>query len=96
MGLGYFLEIEAIDNTGLMGREKLLKQCESFLKQFNVDDEDLLEGSYSDMLMELNNEEIKLKGYQLELDSIEAYFEKYDFIYFVFLRQLGCIFFAEI
>lgn len=36
--------------------------------------------------------EIKLKGYQLEFDSIDAYFEKYDHIYFVFLRQLGCIF----
>lgn len=35
-GLGYFVEIEAIDDTGSLGKEKLLEQCEYFLNQFNI------------------------------------------------------------
>lgn len=54
--LGYFVEIEAIDDTGSLDKEKLLEQCEHFLEQFDIDQKDLLESSYSDMIMELNNE----------------------------------------
>lgn len=34
----------------------------------------------------------KLDGYNLEFNTLEQYLEKYPNIYFVFLRQLGCIF----
>lgn len=51
-GLGYFVEIEAIDEAGLIGKDKLYEQCRHYLTQFGVKEEDLLEVSYSDLLME--------------------------------------------
>src|SRR3989344_6889758 len=35
-GLGTFMEIEAIDTTGNIGREKLLDQCNHYLKLFGT------------------------------------------------------------
>lgn len=52
-GLGQFLEIEAIDDDGSIGEEALRKQCNSLMQRFNVMHEDLLERSYSDMLLVL-------------------------------------------
>lgn len=49
-GLGTFVEIEAIDLNGSIGKEKLLEQCHFYLKAFEIADEDLLEKSYSDMI----------------------------------------------
>ena len=49
-GLGNFVEIEAIDENGDLGKEKLNQQCHYFLKLFEIKKEDLLEGSYSDMI----------------------------------------------
>jgi len=49
--LGNFVEIEAIDNTGEIGSEKLYEQCQEYLKLFNILEEDLLTNSYSDMLL---------------------------------------------
>ncbi len=51
-GLGEFVEIEAIDDKGDIGREKLLAQCSKYMKKFGIDEKDLVSGSYSDMLME--------------------------------------------
>ncbi len=48
-GLGKFFEIEAIDRTGKLGKEKLLEQCGYYLKLFEIEESDLLTGSYSDM-----------------------------------------------
>ncbi len=48
--LGSFIEIEAIDKTGEIGKEKLLKQCNQYLKLFNVSQPDLISKSYSDLL----------------------------------------------
>ena len=48
--LGTFIEIEAIDNKGKIGKEKLQKQCEYYLKKFNIKDSQLVATSYSDML----------------------------------------------
>ncbi|MBI2626740.1 MAG: class IV adenylate cyclase [Parcubacteria group bacterium] len=49
-GLGSFIEIEAIDKTGKIGKEKLLEQCNQYLKLFNVSQSDLISKSYSDLL----------------------------------------------
>lgn len=50
-GLGYFVEIEAIDEDGSIGSEKLHEQCKHYLKLLNVSKEDLLENSYSDLIL---------------------------------------------
>lgn len=50
-GLGNFVEIEAIDINGNIGREKLLEQCHFYLQQLQVNEADLQTGSYSDMLL---------------------------------------------
>ncbi len=49
-GLGTFVEIEAIDKEGTIGKEKLREQCEHYLKLFGIKDEDLLTNSYSDQV----------------------------------------------
>lgn len=53
-GLGSFCEIEAIDKTGELGREKLLEQCNEYIGLLGIQEEDLLSCSYSDLLMERN------------------------------------------
>lgn len=50
-GLGSFVEIEAIDRTGAIGRERLMEQCQHYLRLLGINDVDLLAQSYSDMLM---------------------------------------------
>lgn len=49
--LGTFVEIEAIDTDGSIGTERLLEQCNAYLKRFNIADADLVSVSYSDLLM---------------------------------------------
>ena len=49
--LGTFIEIEAIDKDGSIGKEKLLEQCQSFLDLFKIPQEDLISVSYSDLLL---------------------------------------------
>lgn len=49
--LGSFMEIEAIDKDGSIGKKKLLKQCNYYLKLFGVDKKDLIAVSYSDLLL---------------------------------------------
>ena len=51
--LGSFVEIEAIDATGTMGRDELLRQCEEYMKLFGIHPDDLIGCSYSDMLLDL-------------------------------------------
>lgn len=51
-GLGSFAEIEAIDDTDTVSEEILLKQCRHFMELLEIQSEDLIEVSYSDMLME--------------------------------------------
>jgi predicted adenylyl cyclase CyaB len=50
--LGTFMEIEAIDKDGSIGKEKLLKQCQEYMKLFDIKDSDLISKSYSDLLYE--------------------------------------------
>lgn len=51
-GLGHFVEIEAIDTNGSIGKEKLLEQCNYYLQVFRIPEADLLTASYSDMLLQ--------------------------------------------
>ena len=51
--LGSFVEIEAIDDTGVIGREMLQAQCVEHMRAFGIRSDDLLGRSYSDMLLEL-------------------------------------------
>ena len=50
-GLGSFMEIEAIDHDGNLGREKLLAQCRHYISELGIEDNDLMTHSYSDMLL---------------------------------------------
>lgn len=50
--LGTFVEIEAIDKSGSIGKEKLLAQCEKYMKLFQIPKSDLISNSYSDLLLE--------------------------------------------
>ena len=51
MNLGTFMEIEAIDSDGSYKKEKLLEQCQSYLKLFGIPKDDLVSVSYSDLLL---------------------------------------------
>jgi adenylate cyclase class 2 len=50
-GLGNFVEIEAIDTTGEIGKERLLEQCGYYMKMLSIKNDDLASLSYSDMLL---------------------------------------------
>lgn len=49
--LGDFVEIEAIDKDGSIGEEKLYEQCKYYLSLFRIREEDLIDVSYSDMVL---------------------------------------------
>jgi predicted adenylyl cyclase CyaB len=49
--LGTFVEIEAIDAEGSIGKEKLHEQCNYYLDLFKISKEDLISNSYSDLLL---------------------------------------------
>ena len=51
VGLGSFVEIEAIDSQGNLGEGYLRDQCGHYMQLMAVLPEDLLEVSYSDMLL---------------------------------------------
>jgi adenylate cyclase class IV len=50
--LGTYCEIEAIDSTGNLSREKLLEQCQDYMQLLGINDEDLVSCSYSDLILE--------------------------------------------
>lgn len=49
--LGSFIEIEAIDKDGTIGEAKLMEQCRFYLDMFKITGENLISGSYSDLLL---------------------------------------------
>ena len=49
--LGTFMEIEAIDYKGNIGKEKLNKQCNEYLKLFGISKSNLISVSYSDLIL---------------------------------------------
>ncbi len=48
--LGSFIEIEVIDRSGKRNKEKLMEQCRYYLNLFEIEENDFVSGSYSDML----------------------------------------------
>ena len=50
--LGAFIEIEAIDRDGSIGEQMLLQQCQHYMELFKIQESDLIDRSYSDLLME--------------------------------------------
>ncbi|HET9057499.1 MAG TPA: class IV adenylate cyclase [Chitinophagaceae bacterium] len=51
--LGNFVEVEAIDIDGTIGKDKLQDQCLFYLTAFEIKKEDLVIESYSDLLARL-------------------------------------------
>jgi adenylate cyclase, class 2 len=49
--LGSFVEVEAVDMDGSLGRDKLLVQCQAFLELFKLAPDNLIASSYSDLLL---------------------------------------------
>lgn len=49
--LGEFMEVEAIDETGTIGRGKLREQCDYYAAFFGITSEEFLQYSYSDMFL---------------------------------------------
>jgi adenylate cyclase class IV len=50
--LGDYVEIEAIDKTPSIGRDRLLKQCNLYMNLFKISQGDLIAVSYSDLLLQ--------------------------------------------
>lgn len=50
-GLGTFVEVEAIDKDGTIGKEKLQAQCDEYAALFNIETAEFCSHSYSDMIM---------------------------------------------
>ena len=51
--LGSFVEVEAIDLNGDLGKDRLQQQCDMYQKMLGIRDEDLIAKSYSDLLLEI-------------------------------------------
>ncbi len=51
-GLGTFVEVEAIDKDGNIGKEKLQQQCDEYAALLNIKPADYCSVSYSDMILE--------------------------------------------
>jgi adenylate cyclase, class 2 len=51
-GLGTFVEVEAIDKDGSIGKEKLQEQCNKYAALFKISAEDYCSVSYSDMVLQ--------------------------------------------
>lgn len=52
-GLGSFVEIEAGNILADLTKEQLMAQCDFYMQAFEINPEDLIEVSYSDMLLEV-------------------------------------------
>lgn len=50
-GLGSFVEIEAGNILADLSQQQLNEQCNFYLQEFGINEEDLIEVSYSDMLL---------------------------------------------
>lgn len=48
--LGSFVEIEAIDTDGFIGKDKLYAQCVEYMKILGISEADLISCSYSDLM----------------------------------------------
>lgn len=55
-GLGTFVEVEAIDRDGSIGKEKLQAQCDNYAALLGIAAEDFCSVSYSDMILSNHKE----------------------------------------
>ncbi len=51
-GLGSFVEIEAIDTNQTFSEAELLAQCQKYIRLFGIEEKQLIECSYSDLLLQ--------------------------------------------
>lgn len=51
-GLGAFVEIEAIDSTGKIGKASLFEQCQQYLQLLGITEAELEAKSYSDLVLD--------------------------------------------
>lgn len=51
--LGSFVEIEAIDTDGSIGKDKLYAQCQEYMSLLNISENDLISVSYSDLMLNI-------------------------------------------
>jgi len=56
--LGTFVEIEAVDSSGAIAQETLQRQCEEFMNLLGIRAEDLINHSYSDMIVHLETQSL--------------------------------------
>ena len=52
VGLGTFVEVEAIDDSGLISIEELQEQCGRYFSFFGLETTDYVSKSYSDLILE--------------------------------------------
>ena len=52
VGLGTFVEVEAIDKDGTIGKEKLQAQCDEYAALLKINASDFCALSYSDMILQ--------------------------------------------
>ena len=65
--LGKFIEVEAIDETGKVGIQKLKEQCKKYFSFFGLKESDYIGYSFSDLLLEKRKKskdviELKVEG----------------------------------
>jgi len=51
--LGDFIEIEVIDERGVLKESDMLMTCQHYMKLFSIKEKDLISNSYSDMILHL-------------------------------------------
>lgn len=54
-GLGTFIEVEVIDKDGGLSIEDMKKECDAYFNFFNLAQTDLVDRSYSDLVLEKEN-----------------------------------------
>jgi predicted adenylyl cyclase CyaB len=52
--LGTFIEVEAIDNSEAFTLEELKEQCDNYRDFFELTEQNMIEKSYSDLIMEMH------------------------------------------
>lgn len=56
VGLGNFVEVEAIDETGQRSIDNLKNQCHKYFMYFGLRESDFISKSYSDMILDINRQ----------------------------------------
>lgn len=73
-GLGKFIEVEAIDETDELGIEKIQQQCNEYIRFFDIQPEEFMSSSYSDMM--LQQKQVELPALQTERLLLRAIVEE--------------------